>query len=442
MVSSADFIQAAQARRTFLTQERDALETEWQEYDKERKRLEGLLGQVGQELASYLLVEVTDEEVEALQKRLRYPGLLPIKRQFEERLARAQARRAELEKLHEAVHNEFHLAQTKDEIEAIREAYNKLQQDVGLWRSNAWFNELESRGYFEPGYKSGFWSAFRDWRAVSHLMAEVEIGRDKPFAAPDEVRADWISLKSQWDSISEAWNDLHRKQRELTSLGNEYKEVCGAPERLFQEMYVALGDAILKHLEACPQDTLVELSASDENFATFLKKQVGLRKQVQYLREVPTTRIAPVLQTLKSDLSKLDRKIAKASYKGIRVTPDELNKLRDLKADRWSKRRQGLQEVRGNISGFHKYQKGSFAEDYLWWDLMTRRAYGGDIYEVRVFHEQHPGWDYNHYQDPWERSSYSGYRHTPSSHHQHAMDTAADSLVAEQGAGDWQADAS
>jgi hypothetical protein len=73
---------------------------------------------------------------------------------------------------------------------------------------------------------------------------------------------------------------------------------------------------------------------------------------------------------------------------------------------------------------------------------MTRRAYGGDIYEVRVFHEQHPGWDYNHYQDPWERSSYSGYRHTPSSHHQHAMDTAADSLVAEQGAGDLHADAS
>jgi hypothetical protein len=72
----------------------------------------------------------------------------------------------------------------------------------------------------------------------------------------------------------------------------------------------------------------------------------------------------------------------------------QIAQMRDVKADKWAKRRSQIGEVRTRIVTFDNYNNGSLLERYLWWDLMTRGMHGHDIYEVRHFHETNPGWNY------------------------------------------------
>ena len=38
--------------------------------------------------------------------------------------------------------------------------------------------------------------------------------------------------------------------------------------------------------------------------------------------------------------------------------------------------------------------------DYLWWDVMTKSAYGDDLYEVREFRRRNPNWRHDTYTNP------------------------------------------
>ena len=97
MASSHDFVQAASHKRAFLKKQADALETQAREFDAEVERLRRLRAENRQELAGYLLAEVDDDAIKALEERLRFPALAPIKAEFEAELEAAQSELAALE---------------------------------------------------------------------------------------------------------------------------------------------------------------------------------------------------------------------------------------------------------------------------------------------------------------------------------------------------------
>ena len=97
LYSSRDFLAVARARYDFLRQQKEQLQQEARAYSDDIARLDTLHQRTRDELASYLLAEVGDDDLRALQDRLRYPGLLGIKQQFEAELRQSEAERVALE---------------------------------------------------------------------------------------------------------------------------------------------------------------------------------------------------------------------------------------------------------------------------------------------------------------------------------------------------------
>jgi hypothetical protein len=434
-VGPDQFLQAIYARRGFLQENRDALQLQLIEYSNEVDRLSKLSQRNDQEMASYLLAEVEDHDLKKLEKKLRYPQLLKIKRQFEAQLQQDQQQKAQMETQHEVVHIDFHLSQVKDELATISDAYQSLKKETDAWFQSPWFVQLHTRGFFNPTYKPGFLDRFHDWRAMSFLMEDLERQHRVDFPTADKVRDTWIKRKDEFEPINELWGDLQQRLRALEHLAQTYKDLCDAPQRLFQQMLDALTAAINQHLDSCPEDLRVELASQDKYLITFLNKKSGLHHQIQYLREIPQVRIQPQLQALDRDLTKLDAKARKVLYKRRYVSVTDYEKMRSFDPSKWDKRHASLRDTRTRISSFHKYQKGSFVSDYLWWDVMTGGARGDDLYLVRTFHQRHPHWDHQRWQDPWERDGFT----TSSS----AFDDAADALTqSARDAEQWDSDIS
>lgn len=407
-----EWLNAARERLAFLEAQADGLKREREEYQAEVERLGTVLERTWQELTGHLLPDVDDDALRALEQRLRYgSGLLPNKRRFDERLERSQQARAELEASDDFRNLELYLAQVTDELAELQEAYDALKAELTGWRSCRQYAELEQRGWFSPGYRpDGLLAALRDWRSVSFLMAQLE----SVFKAsrlrlrnPAQVRASYEDLRRRADPVIEAYTDLQRRQTRLGELKARHEELVRAPGVILQELYEALGEALRGHLEACDDELRLALAENDPDLAAYFTKLKGLAKQIDYLKQLSVARIDAHLQKLEEQIARLAQKIRKMEYKRARrkrvtLAASDIERLRDLKANSWQKRRAGLASLRIRVGGFDGYAQGSFLEDYLWWDLLTRGARGDDLYEVRVFHERHPEWDYRSYSAPWQ----------------------------------------
>ena len=82
-----------------------------------------------------------------------------------------------------------------------------------------------------------------------------------------------------------------------------------------------------------------------------------------------------------------------------RYSRDDLSRMRNVKADKWEKKRIKTAKIRDKITRFDKYDQGSCSADYLWWDLITNQSAADDIYEVREFRRINPHWDYRAFDD-------------------------------------------
>ncbi len=420
MASSSDFVAAAHNKRHFLQKQIEQLHEQAREFNVEIDRLKALQADNRKELAAYLLAEVDDDAIAALQERLQYPSLMAIKGRFEAQLDKAQRELAELEPHPEVEHYEFHRAQTQDELSAIEDAHADLKGRMAIWEASDHFVRLDAQGFFHPGYRPGLLQSMRDWRSISFLMADLERSTTLDFPTPQKVREVFVALRDEALPIFELHGDLQRRLEALDARWQRVQELRQAPDRLFEAMFGALSEAIAQHLESCPEALRLELASGDKHLTTFLKKGAGLSKQVQYLSELKTARLSPLMTAAETERHALEAKITKAHRKPRYYDDAEVQKMAVLKEDTWHKRHERLRRDRQRVAHFNKYQRGSVASDYLWWDVMTGGAPADDIYEVRTFRRQHPGWRYTDYADPWERHT-----HTPS----RAIDQAAPRLV-------------
>ena len=407
MYGIKEYIDACRDRQHFLSSQAAQFEEERRNYHEDAERLEALLDRTRKEMVGYLLPEVDDDALAALEARLSYPGLLPIKRGYEARLAEVQARCNELEAMDEIEFHELKLDQTTKEIEEVRHTYDEYRRKLSVWENSKWFRKLDKRGYFDPDYVPTLINRFFDWRAASFLMSELAGKARLRFSSPQALPVHYRGLKLEAEPVFEVYASRTSARERLVALKAEYDELQKTPERLLSELYGDLGSALLDHLHACPVELRFELARGDPNLSVFLKKEVGVNKQAQYLRELAVTRIDTQVQRLQQELQKLDGKLQKLEWKRRRgrrkqYSATDIQRMRAVKAEKWEKRQKKIRDVRTKIVNFDRYERGSFATDFLWWDLVTRGARGDDIYEAKDFHARHPDWDYKTYRDPWE----------------------------------------
>ena len=407
MAGIREYLEACKYRKGFLTEQLRWLDQEKANYHSEAERLKSVGDRIRQEMIGYLVPEVSDTYIASLEKRLSYPGLKPIKKDYEGRFEAAEQRRVELEGFEEIQQHDFVLNQAEEKVADISPAYQSTMTKIDHWRNSKWFSDLNKRGYFELDYKPGFFRRFFDWRSISFLMSHLKKKAGLDFENPQLVRENYRLLRDQANDITEAYQARTGERDRITGLKTEHEDLLRAPERLLGELFRDLGEATASHIDACPEDLRMEIAKGDSSLNSFLRKQMGTEKQVQYLRELSVTRIDSRIQQVQQELQKIDAKIHKLEMKRRRgkrknYSRDDLSRMRTVKEDKWERNRLKTIKMREKLSRFEKHDRGSCSSDYLWWDLMTGGARADDIYEVREFRERNPNFNYRSYDDPYD----------------------------------------
>ncbi|MFT7624539.1 MAG: hypothetical protein ACI9WU_003727 [Myxococcota bacterium] len=399
MANSSQFIAAAGRRIDFLTQQDALLAQSAQLYTADAVRIAKVAERTRREIIGYLVPDIDDDELRDMQRKYETTGLMSLKQDAEEKLARAEARRTHLSQLHEVLHAPALVAEVDEKLADIRPTLSALERGTYAMTSSEWFVDLGERGYFSPDYSPWVVGHLRDWRSISFLMTELaEAGHD--FDTPTALEEWWLKIQQELDDVRLVVNRLAEERARVTGLADEHVQLKSRPAELLSKLHAALGEHLLEHFEACPEKTLVRLISDDPVLVTFLKKQRGLTRQTSYLAQLAQTRINAQRDSIRTQIGKLKRKVTKARRKSKSYDRRTMASLAELKQDKWAKRHAGLNKLHHRIVGFDDWDSGALSADYLWWDPMTRGANADDIIEVRQFRRAHPHFNYQRYADP------------------------------------------
>ena len=428
-IGISDYLEACKYREGFLEEQQQWLYQAQNQYELDIKRLEGELNRVRQEMTGYLLPEVNDTHLKELQNSFGFDGLLTIKADFDNRFAEAERRRVQLAAMDEVANYDEWILDARRLVEKIEPQRNELHSEFTQWSKSKWYVQLVRRGYFQENYLPTFFNKFWDWRAVSLLMEEIEKfrGVDTPFEDPEDLKRHYRKLQKEYNEVIPLYQNRVAERDRIQQLKDEHHHCVTAPERLLGELYSELGAKILSSMRSMPQVQREKIASLDPNLNNFMKKELGLTKQAQYLRELRVSRVDANSQQVEQEIAKVKRKIQKLKMQQMRgkrkrYSNDDLARMRNVKAEKWGKRRLKVEKIRRKVSEFTRYQDGSIREDFLWWDLLTNSSYADDIYEVTDYRRRFPDWDHRRHRDPWDDDDDSGQANA-------FMDDAADDLV-------------
>lgn len=407
MFGIRDYLKACEYRQGFLENQSQWLYQERQQFQLDVENLVSDLDRVRSEMAGYLVPEINDEHLKELEGVLGGYGLMDIKAIYESKFDAAERRRVQLEGMEEVRDFEQQNAQASRLIKEIEPERNELRSEFMHWSGSKWYQQLDRRRYFDADYWPTFFNKFWDWRAVSFLMADLSKGAGLEFEEPDQLKRHYRQLQEKYNEVIPEYQKRVKQRERIQSLKQEHQQCVTAPERLLGELYAEIGAAVLDYLKSMPQAKREEIAALDPNLNTFLKKELGLSKQIQYLSELTVTRVDNHVQQVQLEREKVGRKIDKLKMKLRRrkrkwYSRSDIDRMTTVKADKWEKRRHKIDKIRRKVADFKKYDDGSIQEDFLWWDLITNGSYGDDIYEVRTHRSQFPNWDHRRHRDPWE----------------------------------------
>jgi len=398
------YLEACYYRESFLQDQMGWLHFEKAQHAKEIEGLESVLVRTRREFGGYLIPEVSDDYLEGLESRLSCYGLIDTKREYEDLFAVVEERTEELEGMDEIQNYDARISVANAALDEVRPEHTKQNAAMRYWSNSKWFESLNRRGYFEEKYQPWFFNRFFDWRAVSFLMSDLEENAKLKFDEPEPLRAHFRKLRADADAINEVYNERLQQVTRIGDLHSEYQDLLARPEQLLAELYQALGEKIITHLEACPNEMRMRLAAEDVALNKYLQLVIGVRKQIQYLRELSITRLDSRIDQTQIELDKSRRKIEKLRLQKIRgkykrFSDDDIERMRNVKQDKWNRRRLKTEKLRKRISEFDRHEHGSCSDDYLWWDLITKGSNGDDLFEVQEHRRNHPDWDYRTYKD-------------------------------------------
>lgn len=407
-----DFLRAAQQRNQEIERELLEIQQKAKQHFARKTELSERKAQAENDLVTQLLPSFTSE---SLKRARDISGFMPLddsllkameseRQQLQQRIAEIETdpRYTDRQRLRDPDTGELTLALQK--LEAHRAV---LMPFVTRCREHPRFDHLISVGYGTPAYKVGFWrlSYYLDWKAGDEIMEKFK------------DRKSFQAVRDEFLETSRAVDDLEPRRRELldeieagTKLESERSQAVARLEHLetlhLQEARQNLG----QFLADCPEGALGTRLQRYPELEIMAKRWAGLTEQVNYLERVNELQ----LQALMADLNKEKSKLAKDYVKYSRPKNSYQRFTQQNFDNRFGGRREKVRKrldryghTVETIYVFDDYDRGSLAESFLWWDLVTDGQVDGNfIPEVQQYYQRHPGYRY-------ERSSPSSFDSAP-----------------------------
>jgi hypothetical protein len=214
-----------------------------------------------------------------------------------------------------------------------------------------------------------------------------------------EVLSRYDDVTQQRSTFSEALNDLYKQLHKLNALADEHRT---ATERLknldaiyVQTVYNAIGDFLRNSSIA----EVRQLFGANAALETEYKFYDGVQHQITYLQSVREKVVNDmgILTTKLADLATETNRYKSDKYRFRNKRWDTEKFQRKFQRDpaRYDRSINRYQRTGDTIYVYNDYTSVSFANEFLWWDVMTDgRLDGNFIPEVQEYYGSHPDYSY------------------------------------------------
>ncbi|MCK6683039.1 MAG: hypothetical protein L6R30_11560 [Thermoanaerobaculia bacterium] len=396
------FLDAAKKYMSDLGQSKGELNKLLDAHNSRRADLKKRLDTVETELVNAILPSFSPETFHQAATLTGFAGLLQkdFPRNAEKERAQREARMREIERDPLYVNRRLLRDPAVGKLtRAIAELEDFRAPSVATFQKcqHPRLERLLATGYGTDRYDVPFWrfSHYGDWKAGDEILERFQ--EKKEFA---EVLAEYLEAKRNLDTYDPKLAALKAEVAAGEAIEKEYLGHKDALETL-EPRYLALARVDLaQHIRDVPLETFSESLSAYPAFTILTKKYNGLAHQVKYLDAIKEQQIDPARQRVEAEMDKLQKDVVKYSRPKKAFTafpPDVFQKRFDRqKVEKLRQRVQRLEKTHTTVYHFDRYDRASFATDFLWWDLMTDgRIDGNFIPEVRTFYETRPGYHYD-----------------------------------------------
>lgn len=397
--SVSDFLRAAQQRNSEIDAELARIQQEVQRNFTRQKELEGRKNQSELELVTAILPAFT---AEGLEQARAISGFQPLNAGLIEAMHRErqqlQARVAQIEsepgyvnreRLRDPISGELTLA-----LQRLEEHRAALSPILDKCRQNKRFEHLIEVGYGTSQYKVGFWrlSYYLDWKAGDEVLEKFP---GKTFAA---VREEYLENARAVADLEPRRQELQAEVDAGAALEKEHDAAVARLQNLEALYLQETRQKLAQFLADCPEGALGKRLERYPELETMAKRWIGLSEQIRYLQRVNELQLGPLTADLNREKSKLSKDYAKYSrpknsYQ--RFTQQNFDSRFGGRREKVQKRLDRYGHTVETIYVFDDYGRGSLAESFLWWDVVTDGQVDGNfIPEVQDYYRRHPGHSY------------------------------------------------
>lgn len=396
----ADFQRASGERIAEIDRELAEIQQRAQQNFQRKNELQQRKDQAELELVTQLLPSFTRE---GLERARNISGFQPLndslidrmnqeRQELQSRVAQIETdpRYYDRERLRNPDTGELTLA-----LQRLEEHRTALSPMVDKARSVKRMDHLIEVGYGTPAYKVGFWrlSYYLDWKAGDEVM-ELFPGR-KSFAA---LREEYLENKRALDDLEPRRQELLQEIDAGVGLEADYNLAKARLQNLEQLHLDAARKSLAQFLADCPEGALGTRLQRHPELETMAKRWAGVSEQLRYLERVSELQLNSLVADLNTEKGKLQKdrvKFSRPKNSYQRFTQQTWDSRFGGRREKVRKRLDRYGHTVETIYVFDDYDRGSLAENFLWWDLVTDGQVDGNfIPEVQEYYRRHPGYQY------------------------------------------------
>jgi hypothetical protein len=250
-------------------------------------------------------------------------------------------------------------------------------------------------GYGTPSYDVPFWrlSYYSDWEAGDAVLEALP-----QFKTFGDFRVEYERATGALASLAERRAQIEADLRQGAALDLAHASALQARQTLVPRTLERLRAALGRHVVDSGQEVLGPLLSSVPALDVLGKRVFGLAAKLRYLDALRSSELA----AMQRDLDLLHDRAVRDLHKFSRpknarypVARDKFEQRFKPFQPRFSKRWERYQRTADTVYVFDRYDRGSWASDFLWWDVMTDGRLDGDFLpEVAAHHQRYPGHQY------------------------------------------------
>jgi len=401
--SIREFIQEAHQQITFLENHKKKLSELREDYNHKISDLNLRYKELLNQITQILFPDFSEKSLHSLSERIGNPSLLSLLAQKEREKNTLQSTISTIDSDSKFVQRDAFLhsttgifAQQEAEISPL---FSKAKSIVTTCESIQRFGGLLQRGYGTSSYPHQGILRFinseflQDWKYADIICEKLQV--------PSFIDA--LSLyresKDRYLTLGESLQELEKEKSSLLSMVETYdkaqQDLRNIDARYYERIQLSIEIFLTSNSKQKIATTIQNDTILMEQYAYF----DGIKHQIEYVSQLK--------EKIGSDIRQIDEKIHNLTiekqryendmyrFRNKRWSAEQFSRKFNRNQDAYDNRLHKYQRTGDTIYSFNDYNRPSFVEEFLWWDIMTDgRLDGNFIPDVHEYYASHPDFHY------------------------------------------------